>query len=80
MEMETLVNSSPSRVLRMGDAKIKTGLCPSTIHDLIKRDLFPKPFLLVPGGRAVGWFESELDLWLAQRKRESDAKNEGVSA
>lgn len=70
--MEMQFDISSSRVLRMDAACSKTGLCASTIYDLISRGIFPKPFRLVPGGRAVGWFESDLDNWLAQRKRASE--------
>lgn len=70
--MEMQGNNGSSRVLRMDDACSKTGLCASTIYDLITRGVFPKPFRLVPGGRAVGWYESDLDNYLAQRKRASE--------
>lgn len=73
MEMET--NTSSSRVVRMDAARTKTGLCASTIYDLISRGVFPKPFRLVPGGRAVGWFESDLDDWLAKRKLASEEQS-----
>lgn len=55
----------------MGYARVKVGLCPSKIYDLIDKGLFPKPFQLVPGGRAVGWLEADLDEWLRERKRVS---------
>jgi prophage regulatory protein len=69
--MAMQVKLTSSRVIRMSDARTKTGLCTSTIYDLISRGIFPKPFPLVPGGRAVGWLEADLDRWLTQRKYES---------
>lgn len=60
-----------SRVLRMTDVCAKTGLCASTIYVLISRGIFPRPFQLVPGGRAVGWLESDLDKYLNCRKASS---------
>lgn len=57
------------RVVRMGEACRKTGLCQSTLYSLIARGLLPKPFQLVPGGRAVGWFECDLDAWLTDRSQ-----------
>ncbi len=69
MEMES--DSTSLRVVRMGDARGKVGLCPSKIYDLIDQGLFPRPFQLVPGGRAVGWLEADLDEWLRERKRAS---------
>lgn len=69
--METDTSSTSPRIIRMADACRKTGLCQSTLYALIARGVLPKPFQLVPGGRAVGWFEADLDLWLNRRKRES---------
>jgi prophage regulatory protein len=38
----------------------------STIYDLLRDDpSFPKPVRI--GRRAVGWIESEIDTWLAER-------------
>ena len=68
--MET--TPKPNRVLRMTDVRIKTGLCQSTIHELVNRLVFPKPFKLVPGGRAVGWLESQIDQWISERKSASN--------
>jgi prophage regulatory protein len=72
--METPQRST--RVLRMIDACKKTGLCPSTIYDLVSRGLFPRPFQLVPGGRAVGWLEDDIDWWILSRK--AAAKQEAI--
>jgi prophage regulatory protein len=71
VEMEMESGSTSLRVIRMGDARGKVGLCPSKIYDLIDQGLFPRPFQLVPGGRAVGWLEADLDEWLRERKRAS---------
>lgn len=60
----------PIRVLRMKDLPKKVGFAPSTIYELVARGEFPKPFKLMPGGRAAGWLEHELDNWLnAKRNR-----------
>ena len=60
----------PIRVLRMKDLPEKVGFAPSTIYELVARGEFPKPFKLMPGGRAAGWLEHELDNWLnAKRNR-----------
>ena len=73
--MAMQVKLTSSRVIRMSGARTKTGLCTSTIYDLISRGIFPRPFPLVPGGRAVGWLEADLDSWLIQRKHESEQPN-----
>jgi prophage regulatory protein len=68
--MQTTPNQN--RVLRMSEICRKTGLCQSTIHDLVNRSIFPKPFQLVPGGRAVGWLEENIDQWILERKAKSE--------
>jgi prophage regulatory protein len=59
------------RILRMRDICQKMGLSPSTVHDLVARGVFIKPFTLIPGGRAVGWLEVEVDQWIFERKEAS---------
>lgn len=68
MDMKQNTNLTSTRVIRMSDATRKTGLCASTIYDLVSRGVFPRPFQLVPGGRAVGWLEDDLDKWILARK------------
>jgi prophage regulatory protein len=55
----------------MRDICQKLGLCPSTVHDLVARGVFIKPFTLIPGGRAVGWLEVDVDQWIFDRKEAS---------
>jgi len=55
------------RILRMRQLAEKLSLSDSHIYALIQKNQFPKPFSLVHGGRAMGWYESEIDTWLAQR-------------
>ena len=63
---------TPSRrILRMRDICQKMGISPSTVHDLVARGIFIKPFTLIPGGRAVGWLEAEVDQWIFERKEAS---------
>lgn len=62
-------HQSPSRrILRMRDIHQKMGLSPSTVHDLVARGVFIKPFTLIPGGRAVGWLEEDVDQWIFDRQ------------
>lgn len=44
----------------------KTGMGKSTIYDLMARDLFPQRIVLA-GGKAVAWLESEIDEWIAKQ-------------
>jgi prophage regulatory protein len=56
-------------ILRLPAVKERTGLSRSSIYLWIARGQFPAPVSL--GARAVGWVESEVDEWLAQRITES---------
>lgn len=54
-------------ILRRKQVQARTGLSRSTIYLYVKADLFPKPVALGP--RAVGWIESEVSDWIAERLR-----------
>jgi prophage regulatory protein len=55
-------NQKPSRrIIRMAQLREKYPLSESHIYALIKQGRFPKPFPLVSGGRAVGWYEDTID-------------------
>lgn len=51
--------------LRRKQVEMRTGLSRSTIYQYIKDGAFPKPVRLGP--RAVGWLESEVSEWIAER-------------
>jgi len=59
-------------ILRMPQLVNKTGLSKSSIYQLIRSGVFPKPINLTGSGRAVGWHESEIDEWLANRERSGE--------
>lgn len=67
-------DQSNTRILRMRDICLKTGLSQSTLHDLVSRGVFPRPFTLIPGGRAVGWLEKSVDQWILQRSDVAESK------
>jgi prophage regulatory protein len=50
----------------MRELSKKTGCSRSTIYSFISKNDFPKPISL--GARAVGWIESEIDDWIAQKE------------
>jgi prophage regulatory protein len=52
-------------ILRLPAVKACTGLSRSTIYLLVSRGAFPESISLGP--RAVGWLQSEIDEWIAQR-------------
>ena len=59
------------RILRRPDVETQTGLSRSTIYDLMKAKKFPKPVPL--GEKSVGWLESEIENWIAERVAEREA-------
>ena len=54
----------------------KLKISSAKLFDMCARGQFPKPFTLVPNGRAVGWLEHEVDKWILDRK--NSAEREGV--
>ena len=63
------------RILRMQDLPDRIGFRPSTIYELIAKGKFPRPFKLMPGGRAAGWLEATIDDWIASRSDDSQHNN-----
>ena len=61
-------NPSALRIIRMKELVSKVGYARSTIYALIKEGHFPKPFKLVPNGRANGWLEETINEWIEHRK------------
>jgi prophage regulatory protein len=53
------------RILRRPEVEARTGLSRSTLYAQMAEGAFPKPVRL--GKRAVGWTESAIAHWLAQR-------------
>ena len=58
------------RIIRMAQLRAKCPLSESHIYGLIKQGKFPKPFPLVPGGRAVGWYEDVIDEYFSECSRD----------
>lgn len=59
------------RVIRHRQTCAKLQISSAKLYDMVARGQFPKPFTLVPGGRAVGWLESDIDSYLLTRKAAS---------
>jgi len=59
------VNENAYRILRRKQVEEVTGLSRSTLYKFIKEGLFPQPISL--GSRAVGWIDSEVNLWVSNR-------------
>lgn len=56
-------------ILRLPSVKNRTGLSRSTIYLRIANKTFPAPISL--GGRAVGWIEKEIEIWLENQIKKS---------
>jgi predicted DNA-binding transcriptional regulator AlpA len=61
------------RALRLLAVEQKTGLRRSQILDAVERGIFPKPFTVLPGGRAIAWDEREIDAHLEKQMADRDA-------
>jgi prophage regulatory protein len=55
----------------MKQLREKLSLSDGYIYALIQKNQFPKPFTLIHGGRAMGWYESDIDAWIAERSGET---------
>ena len=54
----------PIRLLRLQEVKDRVGLSKSSIYERVRLGQFPKP---VPLGGVVGWVESEIEGWIAEK-------------
>lgn len=54
-----------SKILKLPDVMERCALSRSSVYAKIQVDEFPKPISL--GERAVGWLESEISSWIAER-------------
>ena len=59
------------RVIRHKQVCVKLQISSAKLFDMVARGQFPKPFTLVPGGRAVGWLEADVDCYVLARKEAS---------
>jgi prophage regulatory protein len=59
------------RVIRHKHVCAKLQISSAKLFDMVARGHFPKPFTLVPDGRAVGWIEADVDCYILARKEAS---------
>ncbi|MEQ9263997.1 MAG: AlpA family phage regulatory protein [Balneolaceae bacterium] len=58
-----------NRIIRFPElCQILGGVSRQTIYDMVKRGDLPQSFKISPKGRAVGWLESDIKLYLEQQK------------
>jgi len=60
-------NAIQYSILRRKQVQARTGLARSNMYQQIQDGTFPRPIPLGP--RAVGWLESEVSNWIAERVR-----------
>lgn len=63
------------RILRRPEVEYRTGMSRSSLYSWMAAGDFPRPLRL--GARAVGWPESDIDAWMASRKK---ASSDGADA
>lgn len=63
------------RILRLKQVLIRVGISRAQLYLLMGEGRFPKNFSLSgPGGRAVGWLESDIEDWIASRAQQIKAE------
>jgi prophage regulatory protein len=55
-------------ILRLPELRRRVGLGRSSIYQLVRQGRFPPPVRL--SSRTVGWIDSEVEQWLAERAAE----------
>lgn len=61
-------STDPVKIVRHAQVCEKISVSSAKLFDMVARGQFIKPFPLVPGGRAVGWIEADVDRWILARK------------
>ena len=57
------------QILRHAEVRKRLKISSAKLFEMVAKGQFPKPFLIVPGGRAVGWLESTVDGWILERQQ-----------
>lgn len=58
-------------IVRHKQVRQKLQVSSAKLFDMVAKGQFPRPFSIVPGGRAVGWLEGDVDAWILNQKRQS---------
>jgi prophage regulatory protein len=65
--------TKPERMIRWPEVRQRTGLSRTTIWRKVRQREFPAPIHL--SSHAVGWRESEVESWLAERIQAREGAN-----
>lgn len=55
------------QIIRLPEVLARTGLGKTTLYRKVGEGQFPRPARI--GARAIGWYASEIDAWIAARPR-----------
>lgn len=61
------------QVIRHKQVCQKLQISSAKLFDMIAKRQFLKPFTLIPGGRAVGWLEQDVDRYILDRKNAQES-------
>lgn len=61
-------------IVRHKQVRQKLQISSAKLFDMVARGQFPRPFAIVPGGRAVGWLEGDVDAWILNQKLQAREK------
>ena len=56
------------QIIRHAKVCEKLQISSAKLFAMVAQGQVPKPFQLVPGGRAVGWLECQVNQWVLDRK------------
>lgn len=73
-ETKKTPESASIRIVRNAQVRTKLDVSEAKLFDMIAKGIFPAPFQIIPGGRAVGWLESDVDKWILDQKRRSEGE------
>lgn len=60
---------TPVKIVRHAEVRQKLNVSAAKLSDMVAKDIFPKPFIIIPNGRAVGWLEGDVDAWIVARRQ-----------
>lgn len=67
MNLNQYIEGGLVRISRPNEVRNRLGVSRAKFADMVAKGQFPKPFTIIPGGRAVGWLESDVNAWIMQR-------------
>lgn len=67
MLIDQMIDGGSARIVRPDEVRNRLGVSRAKFADMVAKGQFPKPFTIIPGGRAVGWLDSDVNVWIVQR-------------